>query len=91
MKLYKDAIGSVAFNPIDSSLISVSGSRHYVRSVTSGTKAVPDSMLDSESTDSSTSDEEHHVETVRYRTPKPPFTTDSSAKIWSFQTGVTES
>jgi hypothetical protein len=72
---YLDAVGSTAFHPLMASLLSVSGSRHFVD--------------DDDDDDSSTSDEEstsiNNQPTIRRSERSLPVTIDSSIKIWDFR------
>ncbi|KAI5125038.1 hypothetical protein M0805_007462 [Coniferiporia weirii] len=97
-KAHDDSIGSVAFNPVDASLLSVSGSRHF-RS-TSPDLPVEDSRgeLDTEEDARSGSDSDsgsdpdepdasvgRHGRTIRRsRQAMGPFVKDSSVKVWKF-------
>lgn len=69
-----DTVGSISFHPLMASLLSVSGSRHFLE--------------DDDDDDSSTSDEEPtsiNNHTVRRRERPRPVTVDASIKIWNFE------
>ncbi|KLO15902.1 WD40 repeat-like protein [Schizopora paradoxa] len=83
---HNDAVGSVHFHPSQSLLLSASGSRHFNQ----GTTGDPSG---SETSESESTDEDmdkdascHHI--TRRKHAKPPFTTDSSMKIWSLQSNL---
>jgi len=70
-----DAVGSTAFHPFMASLLSVSGSRHFLE--------------DEDDDDLSTSDEDstsiNGQAIVRRRKRPQPVTVDSSVKLWDFR------
>ncbi|KAF9459530.1 WD40-repeat-containing domain protein [Collybia nuda] len=77
-KAHNDAVGSVAFHPLQPTLLSVSGSRHF--------------RLDDENSDLSSSSDESDDEQADSAAPNitrpkirsQPITLDSSMKIWNF-------
>ena len=102
--LHVDAIGSVAFNPVNASMLTVSGSRHFVApaplSRSSGNYSVPsgpesgsdpDTSSDSDSsTDRSRSESSGQSYFRRLRHSSRPFVKDASAKVWKFPTEAIE-
>lgn len=76
----------MAFNPINSSLLSVSGSRHFPDEPMITSTGSPSSDSDSESTNSDVEDSEIDMNNqfIRYRTQGHPFVKDASTKIWMF-------
>ncbi|OCB88842.1 WD40 repeat-like protein [Sanghuangporus baumii] len=89
-KAHDDSIGSLAFNPVDATLLSVSGSRHFDDS------SVISHSGGSESSDSSDSESEWDEDDEggymrnyirRRRQPIRPLVVDSSVKIWKFSPG----
>ncbi|THG97533.1 hypothetical protein EW145_g7598 [Phellinidium pouzarii] len=93
------SVGSVAFSPIDSSLLSVSGSRHF-HTTSATTPSAEDGQYDSDTDESASSDsysntdpnqpdasDKRHGRAIRRRRqPARPFVKDSSAKVWKFST-----
>lgn len=76
-KLPADAVGAVAFHPLEPLLLSVSGSRHFDDMDCSANA----SELDSESSDGSTED----VAAVSRLKERPqPSVRDASIKTWDF-------
>ena len=82
--LLSDSIGSVAFNPVDANLLSVSGSRHF-----NGSPNVSDSDSSDSSDSESLSGQGSHARNYvrRRRQPVQPHVVDSSVKIWKFSPG----
>ena len=76
-----DAIGSVAFNPTDSSLLSVSGSRHFPSEPTDVPRIT---NSDSDSSDDSDANSEGEVQLTRVLNDGQPFAKDTSVKLWMF-------
>lgn len=76
----------MAFNPINSSLLSVSGSRHFPDEPMITSTGSPSSDSDSESTESDVEDSEIDMinQFIRYSTQGQPFVKDASTKIWMF-------
>jgi hypothetical protein len=83
-----DAIGSVSFHPLQPSVLSVSGSRHWGTSDTSGEEAdlgaCSSSASDSDSDSDSSSDSEDTSPSVTPFRHRGPSTQDATIKFWSF-------
>ena len=80
-----DAIGSVAFNPTDSSLLSVSGSRHFPSEPTDVPRITnSNSDSSSDSSDESDANSEGEVQLTRVLNDGQPFAKDTSVKLWMF-------
>lgn len=67
-----DAVGSVAFHPLQSVLLSVSGSRHFA----------------GEELDGSSSEEDADAPIRRPRTRLQPAVREATAKLWNFESSV---
>ena len=90
---YADAVGSVAFHPLRSLILSVSGSRHFSPSPDSGdsSKSAPDDS-ESESDEDSGEDESNSLmgpgperRGVRFmRERLRPAALDATVKLWGF-------
>ena len=72
-----DAVGSTAFHPLMASLLSVSGSRHFIDD--------DDDDDLSTSDDDSTSIDNQPQATIRRRERLLPVAVDTSIKIWDFR------
>ncbi|KIM51605.1 hypothetical protein SCLCIDRAFT_623784 [Scleroderma citrinum Foug A] len=88
-KAHDDAVGAVAFHPLQSVLLSVSGSRHFDHNDASNTATEDDSEVSSDS--ESASDQVDGGEDVRHsgvfrrtRTRPHPTVRDASIKLWDF-------
>lgn len=91
-----DAVGSVAFHPLHSLLLSVSGSRHFgppsppvFQSPSS--LGSPSNLGDSEDESDNDLEDDENVSTVKRGIPAPrPFVLDASMKMWLFDDGKQE-
>ncbi|RDB17540.1 Telomerase Cajal body protein 1 [Hypsizygus marmoreus] len=72
---HKDAVGSVAFNPVRSVLLSASGSRHFHPNDDDG---------DDHHSDDSEESENEERGMIRRKARPHPVSLDSSIKLWSF-------
>ncbi|KAG0697486.1 WD40-repeat-containing domain protein [Suillus ampliporus] len=77
---HEDAVGCVAFQPLRSNLLSVSGSRHFDEGPKEGDS---DSSDGEHSTDQESDSESQNMITMSRRRPLP-YVKDSSLKLWSF-------
>ncbi|OBZ74690.1 Telomerase Cajal body protein 1 [Grifola frondosa] len=84
---HRDAVGSVAFHPVQATLLSISGSRHFE-------PEVPEPTSSSDSSSSASSDENedrlsrHNRKRISVRMNRQrsqPFATDASIKLWNFE------
>ncbi|KAF8907598.1 hypothetical protein CPB84DRAFT_1744519 [Gymnopilus junonius] len=81
-KAHDDAVGSVAFNPFRSSLLSVSGSRHFMNDYSDEES---DSESDTESGSGHNDMNSPHSKMRRMPRRTQPVTFDSTIKIWDFK------
>ncbi|KAG1810493.1 WD40-repeat-containing domain protein [Suillus plorans] len=75
-----DVIGCVAFHPLRSNLLSISGSRHFDEDMREGDS----NSSDEDSTDQESDSESQNIIAVSTRRPLP-YVKDSSLKLWSFE------
>ncbi|KAG1813476.1 WD40-repeat-containing domain protein [Suillus variegatus] len=75
-----DVIGCVAFHPLRSNLLSISGSRHFDEDIREGDS----DSSDEDSTDQESDSESQNITAVSTRRPLP-YVKDSSLKLWSFE------
>ncbi|EJD01202.1 WD40 repeat-like protein [Fomitiporia mediterranea MF3/22] len=87
-KAHDDSIGSVAFNSVDATLLSVSGSRHFNSTPIGSPSATTSS--DSEDTSESEDDLGQKYYITCRRQPRRPYPMDSSVKLWKFNAGIEE-
>ncbi|EGN94812.1 hypothetical protein SERLA73DRAFT_187874 [Serpula lacrymans var. lacrymans S7.3] len=78
---HKDAVGSVAFHPLQSVLLSASGSRHFEHDDTGDAFNASGDTSNSESE----SDDQGHIARKMKRRPHP-VVMDASLNVWSFAT-----
>lgn len=76
----EDVIGCVAFHPLRSNLLSISGSRHFDEDIREGDS----DSSDEDSTDQESDSESQNITAVSTRRPLP-YVKDSSLKLWSFE------
>jgi len=86
--LVADAIGSVAFHPIRSMLLSAAGSRHFDAGSQGRAKQRPPvkshESLSSEEDDDSDLEEENATFVALPKERPQPFAQDSCIKVWNF-------
>ncbi|KAG2052507.1 WD40 repeat-like protein [Suillus hirtellus] len=75
-----DVIGCVAFHPLRSNLLSISGSRHFDEDMREGDS----NSSDEDSTDQESDSESQNIIAASTRRPLP-YVKDSSLKLWSFE------
>ena len=79
-----DAIGSVAFNPMQRTLLTVSGSRHFHHADTDISDE-SDSEGEEDGVDTGAEGRQNHRFVTRAKARPSPIILDSSIKIWSFE------